>query len=285
MPSMRDIKQRRNSIQSTEQITNAMKLSSTVKLQRARGKADNSRPYFNIMYDTICSMINSSGNLVHRYLKAPDSDKKAVIAITSNRGLAGGYNNNIIKLIQSHLPAEDTYIYALGRKGKEGLERRGYSIAADYSEVLNEPLYSDASDITKVILDAFLNDEIGEIYLAYTTFKNPAVQIPKFMQLLPINIEPEEEDTSGHSKALMTYEPEEDEVLDAIIPKYISSLIYGALLDAAASEHGARMTAMDSATKNAEDMINELGLEYNKARQAAITQELTEIVAGANAIS
>jgi len=284
MASMRDIKRRRDSIQSTEQITKAMKLVSTVKLQKSKNRAESSKPYFNLMYDTISSILRKSGNLNHKYLKPGDSQKKAVIAITSNRGLAGGYNNNIVKLISAELPAGDTLVYAIGRKGRDGLLRKGFEVHADYSEVINEPLYRDAADITLELLDAFARGEIGEIYLAYTSFKNTVTHIPRLIKLLPVEMEVKAED-SGKAQALMTYEPEEEEVLDSIIPKYMSSLIYGALLEAVASEHRARMTAMDHATSNAEEIIEALSLQYNRARQGAITQELTEIVAGANAIS
>lgn len=284
MASIRDIKRRRDSIQSTEQITKAMKLISTVKLQKSKVKAEESKPYFDLMYDTICSMLRKSGNIEHKYLKAGNSDRKAVIVITSNRGLAGGYNNNIVRMVlgDERLLPEKTEVYAIGRKGKDGLARKGYHIAQDYSEVINEPMYRDASDITRELLDAFGQNQIGEIYLAYTSFKNTVTQIPTLKKLLPVEM------SAGSEKmdlALMNYEPEEDQVLDSIIPKYMSSLIYGALLEAVASENGARMTAMDSATNNAEEMIEELGLAYNRARQGSITQELTEIIAGANAIS
>lgn len=286
MASMRDIKRRRASIQSTEQITKAMKLVSTVKLQKSKTKAEESAPYFNLMYDTICSILRRSGNIEHKYLQAGASKKKAVIAVTSNRGLAGGYNNNIVRLIAAskELPPEDTYVYAVGRKGRDGLSRKGYEIKADYSDVINEPLYQDAADMTAVLLDSFSRGEIGEIYLVYTFFKNTVTHIPKLVKLLPVETDSKKDSASGR-ELMMNYEPNEDEVLNAIIPKYMSSLIYGGLLEALASENGARMTAMDSATSNAEEMIESLSLQYNRARQGAITQELTEIIAGANAIS
>ena len=284
MASMRDIKHRKESIQSTEQITKAMKLVSTVKLQKSRAKAEESKPYYDLMYDTICSMLRKSGSIEHKYLKAGDSKKKAVIAITSNRGLAGGYNNNIVKLVTGTegLTPENTVIYAIGRKGKDSFVGKGYAIAEDYSEVINEPIYRDAADVTAELLDAFGQNQIGEIYLAYTSFKNTVTHIPTLKKLLPVEAGKDSEKTD---LVLMNYEPNEDQVLDSIIPKYMSSLIYGALLEAVASENGARMTAMDSATNNAEEMIEELGLAYNRARQGSITQELTEIIAGANAIS
>ncbi|WP_024293103.1 ATP synthase F1 subunit gamma [Lacrimispora indolis] len=284
MASIRDIKRRRDSISSTEQITKAMKLISTVKLQKSKAKAEESKPYYGMMYDTIGSMLRKSGSIDHKYLKAGGSERKAVIVITSNRGLAGGYNSNIVKLVNGdkRLTPELTDVYAVGRKGKEALARKGYTIAEDYSEVINEPIYRDAADITMELLDAFGQDRIGEIYLAYTSFKNTVTHIPTLKKLLPVELA---EGSEKMDLTLMNYEPDEDQVLDSIIPKYMSSLIYGALLEAVASENGARMTAMDSATNNAEEMIEELGLAYNRARQGSITQELTEIIAGANAIS
>lgn len=284
MASMRDIQRRKSSIQSTGQITKAMKLVSTVKLQKAKSLAEQTRPYSEAMYAAVAEMLSKSSNIDHPYLQKGSSDKKAVIVITSNRGLAGGYNTNITKLITNgDLPKEEIQVYAIGRKGKEILERRGYEIHADYSDVINEPMYQDAKEIGKEVLDAFTSGEIGEIYLAYTSFKNTVSHEPKLIKLLPIEIEAQEE-TSG-TQIPMNYEPDEEEVLDVIIPKYVCSLIYGGLIEAVASENGARMQAMDSATSNAEEMIADLSLKYNRARQGSITQELTEIIAGANAIN
>ena len=283
---MRDIKRRKESVQSTQQITKAMKLVATVKLQKARGKAESNKPYFNMLYDTISSILTMTKNVDHRYLRENECKKKAVIAITSNRGLAGGYNNNIVKMITgSDLPKEDTYVYAVGKKGVEGLTRKGYTIHRDYSEVINAPLFSDATSITKELLTQFEKGEIGEIYIAYTNFKNTVTQEAKLVKLLPLSEDDFEKKDVGDSKLLMNFEPTPEDVLDMVIPKYMSNIIFGAFLESVASENGARMQAMDSATSNAEEMIGTLGLQYNRARQAAITQELTEIVAGASAIS
>ena len=236
----------------------------------------------------VATAIKSTG-IRHRYLKSGDSKKKAVIVVSSNRGLAGGYNSNIIRLVtESGIPKEDALIFAIGRKGRDGLARNGYEIKEDYSDVIDEPLYSDAQQISKELLAMFEKNEIGEIYLAYTAFKNTVSQIPTFLKLLPVDLE--KEGPKGEVKEeksdllIMNYEPDEDEVLDAIIPKYVSSLIYGAFLEAVASENGARMTAMDSATNNAEEMIGKLSLQYNRARQGYFTQELTAIIKVSNAI-
>jgi F-type H+-transporting ATPase subunit gamma len=285
MASMKDIKRRRDSIQSTGQITKAMKLVSTVKLQKAKGKAESTKPYSDLMYETICNMLARSGNINHKYLQAGESSKKAIITITANRGLAGGYNTNITKLItESGIPKEDIDIIAIGTKGKDYLARRGYNITEDDSEVINAPLYTDARDICDRLLERFAAGEIGEIYLAYTSFKNTVVHEPKLIKLLPVSIDTEGVNSESKDTTPMNYEPAEDEALNLIIPKYVCSLIYGALIEAVASENGARMQAMDNATSNADEMISDLSLKYNRARQASITQELTEIIAGANAI-
>ena len=287
MASMRDIKRRKGSIQSTQQITKAMKLVSTVKLQKAKHRAEQSKAYFNCMYETVSSMLAKTENLNHPYLKGGESSKKAVIVITSNRGLAGGYNSNIVKLVmQSGLKREDLRIYAIGKKGKDSLHRKGYEIVEEDSDIIEEPLYVDAMALSSRVLESYAKGEVGEIYLAYTGFKNTVVHEPTLLKLLPI--EPEKKDDKVQekgSKALMNFEPEDDEALELIIPKYVTSLIYGGLIEAVASENGARMQAMDSATSNAEEMIDHLSLMYNRARQGSITQELTEIIAGANAIS
>lgn len=286
MASMRDIKRRKSSIQSTQQITKAMKLVSTVKLQRAKANAEKSDDYFRCMYSTVQSILARTKNLEHRYLKPGEGGKKAVIVITSNRGLAGGYNSNVIKLItRGELANEDLCIYAIGKKGKDALQKQ-YEIKADYSDAIDEPAYAEAMMICKDVLNAFAEGEISEIYLAYTAFKNTVVHIPTLLKLLPVEVEQSEEESKEPSdKALMNFEPEDEEALELIIPKYITSLIYGGMVEAVASENGARMQAMDSATSNAEEMIDSLTLLYNRARQGSITQELTEIIAGANAIS
>ena len=286
MASMREIKRRKSSISSTQQITKAMKLVSTVKLQRAKGKAESTKPYFDCMFDTIATILSKSESIDHPYLKSGASPKKAVITITSNRGLAGGYNNNVVKLITGDetFDKENTEIYALGKKGRDSLDLKGYKIALDSSEVMNAPMYADAKELSEILLDRFEKGEIGEIYLAYTVFKNTVTHVPTMLKLLPVEI-PEREAGEELAEVPMNYDPNEETVLGMIVPKYITSLIYGAMKEAVASENGARMQAMDSATSNADEMIQKLELDYNRARQGSITQELTEIIAGAGAIS
>ncbi len=285
MASMRDIKRRKQSIQSTGQITKAMKLVSTVKLQRSKQIAENSRDYFDYMYNTVQSMLARSGEIDHPFVKGTNSSTKAVVMITGNRGLAGGYNSNVVKLItKSDLPKEDLLIYSIGKKGREAMNRNGYALAEDYSTMIDNPSYVDALRLTAVLLNAFKEGKLGEIYLAYTHFKNTVSHEPRLIKLLPVEISKETDSMEeGTDNIPMNFEPEEMEALEMIIPKYVRSLIYGGMLEAAASENGARMQAMDNATSNAEEMIDKLTLQYNRARQGSITQELTEIIAGSQA--
>ena len=292
MASMRDIKRRRESVTSTQQITKAMKLVSTVKLQRAKGRAIKSKYYFRAMYNTVTDLLSDSANVDSPYVKKSECDRKAVLVITSNRGLAGGYNSNIVKLITSNeeFNNENTDIYIIGRKGKELLERKGYNIKRDYSELADGFEFADAIKVCNDLLHAFEKQRIGEIYLAYTNFKNTVSHEPTLLKLLPIipgevyGSDDEEEDPN-EKLLLMNFEIPDEEAFKYIVPKYLTSLIHGALIEAVASENGARMQAMDSATNNAEEMIGKLTLQYNRARQGSITQELTEIIAGAEAIS
>lgn len=285
MASMRDIKRRKSSIQSTGQITKAMKLVSTVKLQKAKTKAEESKPYFKHLYQVIFSMLaRSTPEVRERYLSHNPGGKKAIVVISSNRGLAGGYNGNIVKLVTgSDIAREDAWIYAIGRKGAEALVRKGYEIKEDRSDIINAPLYSDAAELAALLMKEYEEGNISEIYIAYTVFKNTVSHVPTLLRLLPTDNFSESDETQ--SLSLMNYEPEPEEALQQIMPKFVSGEIYGALIEAIASENGARMQAMDSATNNAEEMIATLELQYNRARQGSITQELTEIISGANAIN
>lgn len=289
MASMREIKRRRGSIQSTQQITKAMKLVATVKLQKARQRAENSKPYFQYMYKTVTSMLAKAGNVDHPYLNGGNSDKVGIVVITSNRGLAGGYNSNIAKLVQScGVAKENVRLYTVGKKGMDMLVRKGYEVAENFSHIIEEPTFEDAKQLSNRLLSDFTKGEIGEIYVAYTEFKNTVVHIPKMVKLLPVDASAAVEDDSQVSDVdkltLMNFEPSEEEAISLLVPKYVTSILYGAFVEAVASENGARMQAMDSATNNAEEIINDLELKYNRARQGAITQELTEIIAGADAI-
>ena len=226
MASMRDIKRRKESVQSTEQITKAMKLVSSVKLTKAKQNAEESKPYFDTMYETVAGMIAKSGQMSHPFLQKGTSDKKAVIVVSSNRGLAGGYNSNIVKMISKddRFTPDNTKIFSVGTKGRDALEHLGYEIVNDYSEAMNGPMYDDAIAVGKDVLSQFTMGNIGEIYLVYTIFKNTVVQIPTMVKLLPIDaddITSESEEAADPLEriTLMNYEPAAEEALDAIVPK------------------------------------------------------------------
>ena len=306
MASMKEIKRRRDSIISTSQITKAMKLVATVKLQKTKQIATDSIPYFNVMYDTMASVLKKSASVNNKYIKNVKDGKKGLVVISSNRGLAGGYNSNIVREIlkedsQYNFTKDNTIVYSIGNKVKEALLRKGFSIEAEFNECLDNPDINVAKDVSKYILNDYVDGKISEIYLVYTYFKNTLVHIPRILKLLPLNIEDRIDDNEdlyskkdmykaykseyeNDDKLVMNFEPEDELILNMLIPQYITSLLYGGMTSSIASENGARMTAMDAATNNANEIIENLSVKYNRARQGAITQEITEIVAGANAI-
>ena len=305
MASMKQIKQRKRSVDSTGKITKAMKLVATVKLQKTKQMATDAIPYFDAMYETISDMIRKSSDIKHKYLFGKADAKKAVIVFSSNKGLAGSYNSNIVRKLFGEnsnydFNKDNTLIYSIGNKLRDEFKRRGFTIARDYSENMEDVHYENVTNMTSEILDDFVAGKINEIYLVYTFFKNTIVHIPRVLKLLPLtSVDKNEEETellgkkvfevaksdyASDDKMPMNYELEDEEMLNYTIPLYISSLLFGALTASLASENGARMTAMDSATKNAKELSEKLNVAYNRARQGAITQEITEIVAGANAI-
>lgn len=308
MATTKEIKRRRSSIESTRQITRAMKLVATVKLQHTKEKAQSSVPYFQSMYKTVTNILLKSKNINHKYLNGNKEGKKALLVFSSSRGLCGGYNANIIKkLIDKNSPyqftKDDTLIYAAGTKARDVFRAKGFTIERDYSDDMENIEYNDAFTISKEMLSDFTQGKINEIYIAYTFFKNTVVHVPRLMKLLPIDIEDikiQDEETELINKKvdfnlyqsqyidtenmIMNYEPNDETILDLVVPKYLTAIIFGAQTSSIASENGARMTAMDSATNNADELIGELSIQYNRARQSAITSEITEIIAGANAV-
>lgn len=306
MASMKQIKQRKKTVESTGKITKAMKLVATVKLQKTKQAATEAVPYFDAMYEKITSVIKHSKSIKHKYLNGKPGAKKAILVFSSNKGLAGGYNASIVKKLVGEdadikFSKDDTVVYAIGAKARDELARRGFTIERDYQEAMDEVHYGNCVEIAQDVLSDFVNGKINEIYLVYTYFKNTITHIPRILKLLPFENVEKNTDTDTElikhrtfnvvkskfeddESMMMNYEMEDEEILNQIIPLYISTLLYGALTASIASENGARMTAMDNATKNAKELSEKLGVMYNRARQGAITQELTEIVAGANAI-
>lgn len=306
MASMKQIKKRKRSVESTGKITKAMKLVATVKLQKTKQIATDAVPFFDAMYEKISSVIKKSSILSHKYLKGKEGAKKAIVVFSSNKGLAGGYNSSIVKKIIGEeatidFNKDNTLVYAIGAKVRDDLKNRGFTIEQDFSDGMEDIHYGTYVMIAETLLNDFVEGKINEIYLVYTYFKNTIVHIPRVLKLLPFEkVEKNTDDETelikkktfvvakskyeDDGKMPMNYEMDDEELLNIMIPQYISTLLYGALTASIASENGARMTAMDNATKNAKELSEKLGIMYNRARQGAITQELTEIVAGANAI-
>ena len=285
MASIRNIKRRIKSVHSTSQITKAMKLVATAKMQKARKDVEETRPFFLTMQRTISSIVNGSKGITHPYIKEREVKNTLYIVMASDRGLAGGYNANVCKLALQHMKEkQNVKVIVIGKKSRDFFNRRKYSIHDAYIGISENPKYAHAARVGESILDLYMKEEIDEVYLVYTAFKSTIQQVPTIKKLLPVDVSEFEEVKETKKRTLMEYEPSPEGVLEYVIPKYINSGIYGAMVESAASEQGARMTAMDSATENAMDIIDRLTVEYNRARQASITQEITEIVGGSEAL-
>lgn len=279
--SMKDIKNRIKSIENTMQITKAMELVASSKLRRAKERAETSRPYFEILYDTLCEVLSSIPESDSTDRKKRTVQKSCIILIAGDRGLAGGYNHNVIKLAQEIAGHKDICILPIGLKALDYANRKKIEILSDLYAVAEEVSISDCMNMGKLLSDAYKQGQVDEITLVYTNFVSMLSQEPEAVRLFPLD----ERSAKKHSKSALTiYEPSPYAVFEAIIPQFLSGMIYGGLCESLASEQGARRAAMESASKNASDMIGDLNLKYNRARQSAITQELTEIVSGAEAL-
>ena len=282
--NMKDIKRRIKSVESTMQITKAMELVASSKLRKAKEKADNARPYFNALYDTMCEIQSENPGFFSRYTKKRDAKTVLLVVIAGDRGLAGGFNSNVLKLAQTRideLKAEKmtVKILAIGKKAVEYFAKRGYDLAGSFPNVAEGIKIHHAADISNQIVYPFVNGDFDRVELFRTEYVSPLVQQAERVAILPLEVAPAE---SKGVRQLPVYEPSPSAVFDAIVPKYITGIIFCAVVDSFASEQAARRTAMESATDNAEEMISSLSLVYNRARQAAITQEITEIVGGAS---
>lgn len=283
MASTRDIKRRIKSVNNMSQITKAMNLVSAAKLQRAKSLLGEVRPFADITKKTIASIVNNSKGIHHPFLDERSVKKTMIIAIASDRGLCGGFNSTISKeTYQLYESKPNVVCVTVGNKIKDYLVRRKKDVAYHLGGLSEKPTYALASDLGKMAVEKFASGEVDEVYITYTSFKSTIAYEPMVYRALPVDVS--EFADIETSKSQMLFEPSEEEVLSNVIPKYINVAIYGALVESAASQQGARMTAMDSATENAGEMIGKYTLQYNRARQNAITQELTEIVAGANAL-
>ncbi len=276
--STKEIKTRIRSMESTKQITKAMEMVAASKLRRAQAQVASSRPYFEILYSAINDIVESNRDFSSPYLTKRPVARTAYIVIAGDRGLAGGYNSNILKLVMSEIEGKNVTVLPIGKKAVDFFQAKGIPVmTVNYAEA-EEVSLGDCFTVAKQLAGKFLSGEFDEIRVAYTNFESVLSQSPASLCLLPLLREGEE--GTGKTGQDILYEPDSVEVFEKIVPEYLGGILYGALCESRASEQAARRTAMDSATQNAEDMIADLSLRFNRARQAAITQEITEIVAG-----
>lgn len=289
MASMRDIKRRIKSVSSTQQITKAMNLVASSKLTRAKNRFNGTKPYFNAIQNIIADVAKGSNGVNSEYLKNREVKNTAVIVITGDRGLCGGYNSNVCKTAYSLIEGKTASMITVGSKAKDYFNHKKIKISDEYRGISENPKYEDALELGERAIKMFADKEADEVYLVYTRYISTIASEPEVIKLLPLDPEDfrkkdEPSEKSVSDLTLTIYEPGEEEVLNYVIPKYINTVIYGALVESAVCELGSRMTAMDSATENASEMISKLNLVYNRVRQGAITQEITEIVSGSNAL-
>lgn len=294
MASLKEVRIRIASVKSTRQITSAMKMVSASKLRRAQNAILNMRPYANKLRDIMRNLSHDMESSSEGALSVDrGSNKVLIIPITSNRGLCGAFNSNISKAtaslihkeFQSQYDAENVHIDCIGKKGADGLKSLGFKVDSINSALFDELNFENVVVIADRLMADFVDKKYDRIILIYNQFKNAAVQILQTEQLLPVAAaEPENYENEKQSEANFIFEPNKEEILEALVPKTIKVQLYKAILDSFAAEHGARMTAMHKATENADELLKALKLSYNKARQAAITNEILEIVGGAEAL-
>lgn len=279
--SMKDIKLRIKSVQGTMQITKAMELVASSKLRRAKERVEHSRPYFETLYHTLYDIAAANTEFQSPYLAHRETGRTCYIVIAGDRGLAGGYNANVLRCAAADAEGKDICVLPIGRRAVEHYERRSVPIVSKAFEMAGELSVSDCFEVSRMLCKLYLTGEIREIRIVFTQFVSMLTQTAMVLPVLPFDVPRTGKGMPG--REMILYEPDSEKVFDAIIPEYLAGVVYGALCESVSSELGARRTAMDSANKNAADMIERLNLHYNRARQAAITQEITEIVAGAGA--
>lgn len=279
---MKEIKTRIASVENTKQITKAMELVSSSKFRRAKEKAESSKAYFNTLKEAVENIAKSTSGVKSEFLKQREVKNRCYVVIAGDRGLAGGYNANVFKALAAETQgSKNVKVVTIGKKAKEFVSKRGFEVIGSIPSVENAN-YEDIMNISKTVMDSYQNGDIDEVKLIYTEFVSALSQEPRLVKLLPISIEANKGEEKKQSGAAVQYLPSADAVLGFIVPKYVSGMIYGGLAESYASEQAARRTAMESATDNANEMISNLELQYNRARQAAVTQEISEIVAGAS---
>ena len=283
---IKEIKNRIHSVQSTQQITKAMELVASSKMRKAKDKALASRPYFNTMYETVKDIATNTRGVRDVFLKPREVKNRCYIVIAGDRGLAGGYNSNIFKLTTAHMDVKQEKVIALGKKSVEFFSKRGYDLLISQDNVENCD-YEKTLEVANTAMDLYKKGEVDEVYISYTEFVSPLVQRPQLKKILPLVFEKDETEVKSKEegrKARVQYLPSPEAVLSYIIPKYVSGIIYDGVIESFASEQSARRNAMKSASDNADEMLSTLELSYNRARQSSITQEITEIVGGVEAL-
>lgn len=282
MASLQDIRRRIKSVKSIQQITNAMNMVATSRLRRAKEAATSNKPYADKVAQVVNQIASNAGDFSHPLLTVREEGKSLLLVIAADKGLAGAYSSNVLKEASSRITDKgNTEIVAVGRKAKEFFKNRNYYIAKDYTGFSERPHYEHAREIAEDLIQRFEAGEVKEIHMVYTRFVSAISCVPEVVQLLPFKHEDEE---AKGPQAEYIYEPSAEVVLGHLLPQYLVTVIYAALLQAAASELSSRMNAMSNATDNAEELISKLDLHYNKVRQAGITNEITEIVGGAEAL-
>jgi len=279
---MKDIKLRIKSVESTMQITKAMELVASSKLRRAKERVERTRPFFNILHETLTDIAYSNKEFSSPYIMTREVKKSCYVVVAGDRGLAGGYNANLFKMAAQHMAGMDAVVLPVGKKTVEYFERRGVPMITTDYRVVEDIGLTTCYAMAELICQQYLERKFDEVYVVYTNFVSMLSQDPAVLKVLPLNFD-RTQATNDSARGLMIYEPSSEEVYDRIVPQYVSGILYGAVAESLASELGARRTAMEAANKNAGEMVEDLSLRYNRARQAVITQEITEIVSGAEA--
>ena len=277
--SMKDIKLRIKSVESTMQITKAMELVASSKMRRAKERVEHSRPYFETLHKTLTEIAAADPRARNPYLRRAEIKKTLLIVIAGDRGLAGGYNSNVLK--QAQQEAGDVVVLPIGKRSAEYFVHHEVPLFTQEVLLAADITVGECFQLARRITEGYCKGEYDAVKICYTRFDSMMTQTASTMEVLPLSIEPTEQQKAEARRSQILYKPSSEEVFRAIIPEYVAGIVYGAVCESVASVLAARCTAMDAATKNAGEMIDHLNLYYNRARQAAITQEITEIVAGA----
>ena len=282
--NMKAVKLRIKSVQSTMQITKAMELVASSKLRKAKERAEVCRPYFETMHQTLVDIAQGNTDFSSVYARESGNEKRCYVLIAGDRGLAGGYNTNLFKCLEAASVNQDFLVLPIGKKAVEYSKRNGFACVTESFGEIADVSVADCFEMANLLCGEFKKGEFGHIDLCYTKFVSMLSQQPEVFSMLPMTDIREESGGKIETKNLILYEPDGETVFDAIVPEYLAGLVYGGICESTASELAARRMAMDAATSNAEEMIDQLNLYYNRARQASITQEITEIVAGAEGL-